>query len=374
MSVTDSSLNISATVNDLNSSAILNDTSGIGWANASLYYSLPSNDPNLEGCKPIILKSELQDFLAWKWWIGGLVMILIEIIGFLANSMSLIVLLRPKIRETSFNQLLAVLCIVDTFFIFCNTFSCIHALGVKNGFFKTVRGFMDAFGQVAMCASVLLIVALTCERHFAIRSPHRYRIHIRTTPWWKHLSYYVVPVTVLSLIFNIPMFINLQRSWMKNTTYLEVNLYLRMLHPLTTTGLAPILILIILNIRITLGIKNMQSKAKALRARPTQSTVGGRPEAVNSASTSAVTTIQSAQGTEDSRAKTSKNQQQNRREIRMAYLTFAIVTLFFLLNLPRIALGGYEVSNTWLILRCVAHGSKYLSTLHSIVGIQFQDY
>ena len=60
MSVTDSSLNISATVNDLNGSAIVNDTSGIGWANASLYYSLPSNDPNLEGCKPIILKSELQ--------------------------------------------------------------------------------------------------------------------------------------------------------------------------------------------------------------------------------------------------------------------------------------------------------------------------
>ena len=75
----------------------------------------------------------LQDFLAWKWWVGGLVMIMIEIIGFLANSMSLVVLLRPKIRETSFNQLLAVLCIVDTFFIFCNTFSCIHALGVKNG-------------------------------------------------------------------------------------------------------------------------------------------------------------------------------------------------------------------------------------------------
>ena len=49
-----------------------------------------------------------------------------------------------------------------------------------------------------------------------------------------------------------------QRKWMKNTTYLEVNLYLRMLHPLTTTGLAPILILMILNVRITLGIRNMQ--------------------------------------------------------------------------------------------------------------------
>ena len=31
---------------------------------------------------------------------------------------------------------------------------------------------MDAFGQVSMCASVLMIVALTFERHFAIRAPH----------------------------------------------------------------------------------------------------------------------------------------------------------------------------------------------------------
>ena len=38
----------------------------------------------------------------------------------------------------------------------------------------------------------------------------QYRIHIRTTDWWKHLGYYVVPVTILSLFFNIPMFINLQ--------------------------------------------------------------------------------------------------------------------------------------------------------------------
>ena len=115
---------------------------------------------------------------------------------------------------------------------------------------KFFRGLMDSFAQVWMCFSVLMIVALTFERHFAIRSPHRvsiqiinyilhsfpsiskrnmilyllmylvkvsnsvitiqYRIHIRTTAWWKHLAYYVVPVTLLSLFFNVPMFINLQ--------------------------------------------------------------------------------------------------------------------------------------------------------------------
>ena len=30
------------------------------WENASLYYSLPSDDPDLLGCQPIILKAELQ--------------------------------------------------------------------------------------------------------------------------------------------------------------------------------------------------------------------------------------------------------------------------------------------------------------------------
>ena len=97
----------------------------------------------------------------------------------------------------------------------------------------------------------------------------------------------------------------------------------------------------------------MQSKAKTLFSRPAQSTAASGEATLNS----------TTQSTDDSRVKNSKSQQQNRREIRMAYLTFAIVTLFFLLNLPRIALGGYEVSNTWLILRCVAKGSKYLSTL-----------
>ncbi len=39
-----------------------------------------------------------------------------------------------------------------------------------------MRKWMDVFGQISMCASVLMIVALTFERHFAIRSPHRVSI------------------------------------------------------------------------------------------------------------------------------------------------------------------------------------------------------
>ncbi len=77
---------------------------------------------------------------------------------------------------------------------------------------KKVKPYFNVFTHVSMCASVLMIVAFTFERHFAIRSPHQYRIHIRTTEPWKHLSFYIVPVTILSFFFNVPIFINLQVS------------------------------------------------------------------------------------------------------------------------------------------------------------------
>ena len=58
-------------------------------------------------------------------------MAMVGILGLAGNLMSLAVLMRPKIRGISFNQLLAVMCIVDSLFISCNIMSCLQALGVK---------------------------------------------------------------------------------------------------------------------------------------------------------------------------------------------------------------------------------------------------
>ena len=74
-----------------------------------------------------------QEFLEWKWWVCGFIMAIFGMLGLVGNLMSLAVLMRPKIRDTSFNQLLAVMCIVDSLFIACNIMSCLQALGVKNG-------------------------------------------------------------------------------------------------------------------------------------------------------------------------------------------------------------------------------------------------
>ena len=81
---------------------------------------------------------------------------------------------------------------------------------VLAGLFGNFREYFDVCAHVSVCASVFMVVALSFERHFAICSPHAYRIHLRTTDRWKHLTMYILPVTLLALIVNIPMFVNLQ--------------------------------------------------------------------------------------------------------------------------------------------------------------------
>ena len=44
-----------------------------------------------------------------------------------------------------------------------------------SAFLARTREFLDAFANVSMCASVLMTVALSFERHFAIRFPNEVR-------------------------------------------------------------------------------------------------------------------------------------------------------------------------------------------------------
>jgi hypothetical protein len=60
-------------------------------------------------------------------------MTVVALLGFCANIMTIAVLLRPKLQNIAFNQLLTILCVVDTIFILCNSLSCAHALGINNG-------------------------------------------------------------------------------------------------------------------------------------------------------------------------------------------------------------------------------------------------
>ena len=93
-------------------------------------------------CGQKSIKHKLQEYLDWKWWIGGIMMVIVALFGVLGNVTSMIVLVRPKIREVAFNQLLTCLCVVDTIFLACNSLSMAHALGHDNGKWVFIIGKM----------------------------------------------------------------------------------------------------------------------------------------------------------------------------------------------------------------------------------------
>ncbi len=66
-------------------------------------------------------------------------------------------------------------------------------------YLSPISKYSDVLAHVSMCASVLMIVSLTFERHFAICNPHKYRIHLRTTPRKVLAAYYKVLTAYLQL-------------------------------------------------------------------------------------------------------------------------------------------------------------------------------
>merc|ERR1711962_1540082 len=136
--------------------------------------------------------------------------------------------------RNAFNELLTILATFDSLFLIFNGFGSILVLNNRSDWIsQNVADVAIVLAKVFMCASILMLVALTWERHFAICSPHQYRIHVRTTPRWRHLCRYYIPVMLCSILFNIPTFINIERSWLENNPlYRKINLYYRIFHPL----------------------------------------------------------------------------------------------------------------------------------------------
>ena len=117
------------------------------------------------------------------------------------------------------------------------------------------------------------------------------------------------------------------------------NLYLhQQLHPLTTTGIAPMAILIILNRRILKGMKVLNNTT---RRAPQQSQ---EPSFVSNAAQE-------------------RSQRRHMNEIRTTHMAIAIVISFAVLNLPRIAISAKEVTNTNLIINCIENKRKFFPSL-----------
>ena len=165
-----------------------------------------------------------QEIIQWKYWISGVSGAIFISFGCLGNFFTMMILKSPSLTS-AFHSLLIWLCGIDSFFLVTNIITTIQALGYGEQYLKVLQykclinsvflepnGFlttiMNIFGQICLSASVFMIISISLERRFAVCQPHVYRIHIKTTPLWKHLGLYLGPVLTAAVLLNLPYFLN----------------------------------------------------------------------------------------------------------------------------------------------------------------------
>jgi len=149
------------------------------------------------------------------FWMEGVMLTCTGIIGLIGNTLSIVILSKPDMYN-SFNNLLITLSTMDSVFIVLAIFD----YSVSRAFKWSTKLFVYAFpyiiyplNQVSFCASIFTTVAMAYERHCAVCKPIHYRnVTTRYSVKRRTLSY-IIPVVLLSIILNIPKFMETKFEW-----------------------------------------------------------------------------------------------------------------------------------------------------------------
>ena len=136
------------------------------------------------------------------YYIEGVGILCVGIIGIIINLLATRLLLRTKRRHT-FHNLLLTLTLYDllqiVFSIICFALPQL-SLSYRNNIFIYVIPFMIPLAQITLSGSSFTTVTLTIERYISLCAPYlRYTHGIKT-------AHYIVPVLVFSTLYNSPRF------------------------------------------------------------------------------------------------------------------------------------------------------------------------
>ena len=136
------------------------------------------------------------------YYIEGVGISCVGIVGVMINVMAMILLLRIKRRHT-FHNLLVSLTIYDLLQIILSI-GCFAlpqlSPSYRNHVFIHVVPFLIPFAQIALAGSSFTTVTLTIERYISLCAPYlRYTHGIKS-------FHYILPVLIFSTAYNIPRF------------------------------------------------------------------------------------------------------------------------------------------------------------------------
>jgi len=272
-------------------------------------------------------KEELQEYYGYmaqyRWWFDGLLVSVVGIIGFVGNSLALLVLSRPSLRDV-FHQLLFALACFDILYIVC---------GGVNYTFKAFRANSDVwtllypyvlypFTHIAMGGTIFMTMAISIERYLGL-------CHPLLSPHSRKAWFYIIPVVIMAFLLNSPKFFEIEIHYetdkTTNETYptyrptqLRTNEHYikgyQMWTRLFSTALIPVASLLFLNIQIMNDILSSSKKTQRFGS-----------------------------------------DRRQRKEINLSIVLLCIVLVFFCSHAARILLDVYEFSNMDLFMNCKPH-------------------
>ena len=158
-------------------------------------------------CRDGVTPDDLKLYEDVSWWIEGVVQIIINIIGIIANFIAIPVLLSRKLTNV-FNRTLAILAIFDAIFNMCDIFESMrifHGGECRSLHIYLFPHVLYPFQNITMVASIYTTVVVAVERYYAVTRPISAFVD-DSGGKWKKVLVFIIPVLIFSIIFNLPTF------------------------------------------------------------------------------------------------------------------------------------------------------------------------
>ena len=158
-------------------------------------------------CSDGSTQEELGLYEVIGWWMEGVIQIVINILGIIANCVAIPVLLSRKLNNV-FNRTLAIMAMLDALFNVCDILESIrmwHPYATTNIQVYLFPHVLYPLQNITMVASIYITVVVAVERYLAVSRPISAFVDDGHGKWKKVLAF-AVPVLLFSVIFNIPTF------------------------------------------------------------------------------------------------------------------------------------------------------------------------
>ena len=177
---------------------------------------------------PEATEREVSTLLLLSFFLEGVAQFTFSSLGVLGNTISIFVLTR-KALSNFFNKLLVVLSMYDLVYCATMMLQSLTKLGLDSHIQTLLfPHFLYPLGYISMTGSIYMTMIAGIERYIAVHQPTRrvpsqfFTAASASCSHTQRLLKYVVPVTLLSLIFNIPKFLESKLVYEHKEVYIEV--------------------------------------------------------------------------------------------------------------------------------------------------------